>query len=224
MHPILSIAYRAARDASEALAHQFDRLDRIKVIDESDDNFVTSADMDSDKTLLYHLQKAFPDHSFSSRVSGDIEGTDKSTRWYIDPLAGNRNFILGLPGFAITLACEIDKQVRHAVVLEPLLNEEFTSSRGSGAHLNGRRLRVTPRKNLQGGLTTQSISSDSEQLEKSLEIQRQLTEAGSGIRVSGCSLLDIVYAGAGRFDGGICDYPGVTPCRPQDSSCRNVAG
>jgi myo-inositol-1(or 4)-monophosphatase len=208
MHAILNIAYRAVRDAADALAHQFDRLDRIKVIDESDDNFMTSADLDADKTILYHLQNAFPDQCYSSRASGEIEGSDKSTLWLIEPLAGNRNFILGIPSFAISVACQIDQQIRHAVVIDPLLNEEFTTSRGKGAHLNGRRLRVTPRNYLRGGLTSQDSPTDPEQLETNLEMQRQLIDAGSGIRISGCTLLDILHTAAGRYDGGIGPYPG----------------
>ena len=92
MHPLLNIALQAARDAAEAIAHSSDRLDRIKIINDDPDNFLTSMDLEAEKTIIYHLEKAHPEHSFHSRASGLREGENKNTVWLIDPLVGNRNF------------------------------------------------------------------------------------------------------------------------------------
>jgi myo-inositol-1(or 4)-monophosphatase len=208
MHALLNIALRAARDAAEALAHQFDRLDRIKVIDDTSSRFLTSADLDADKTVLYHLQKAHPDHCFSSRVSGDIEGENKNIVWLIDPLVGTNNLIRGVPGFAISVACQIDQKISHAVLIDPLLNEEFTASRGRGANLRESRLRVTDRLNLADGLISLNYPTNEDNLDHFLDYQRFLINAGASVRIGGCGVLDVAHTAAGRFDGGSGLNPG----------------
>ena len=95
MHALLNIALGAARDAAEALAHSSDRLDRVKLLNDSPEEFLTSMDLEADKTILYHLEKAHPTHCINSRVSGVKQGTDSDVVWLVDPLLGNRNFIVG---------------------------------------------------------------------------------------------------------------------------------
>ena len=208
MHALLTIALRAARDAAEALAHQFDRLDRIKIINDSPNSFLTSADLDADKTILYHLQKAHPEHCISSRVSGETVGENKNYVWLIDSLVGTHNLIRGVPGFAVSVACQIDQQVQHAVLIDPLLNEEFTASRGRGANLRESRLRVTDRKYLKQGLIALDYPGDEDNLEHFLNYLRQLADAGAETRIGGCGVLDVAYTAAGRYDGGSGICPG----------------
>ena len=128
MHPLLNIALRAARDASESLAHKAARLDRIKVLDSDPASFTTSADVDSDETLRYHILKAYPSHSIQSRVSGDHQGDEGEPVWMIDPLVGSLNYSCGYSRFGVSIAVSKDGNVEHAVIVCPMQNDEFTAS------------------------------------------------------------------------------------------------
>ena len=200
MHPMITIALGAARDAAEAIAHSSDRLDRIEIIEDSANNFLSSMDVNADKTVLYHLQKAYPDHSFHSRVSGYTEGKDKSTVWLIDPLVGNRNFAQGFTQFAVSIACQIDGKVTHAVIINPMLQEEYTCSRGKGAQLNARRLRVNTQKEL--GKSLISLNANNKQFQLSANIHQQLAQKNASVRITGCTALDMLNCAAGRVSAG----------------------
>lgn len=201
MHPMINIALKAARDAAEAIAHSSDRLDRIKVINDEPDSFLTSMDLDSDKTLQYHLLKAYPDHSIDSRATGLRAGARKDIVWLIDPLIGNRNFARGYTQFAVSLACKVDGVIQHAAVICPMTNEEFVASRGGGAQLNSRRLRVGRETELVAGALV-GLNGEADDIETLLDLQRAVVAAGARVRISGCTALDIVSTAADRLQGG----------------------
>jgi len=200
MHPLLNIALQAARDAAEAIAHSSDRLDRIKIINDDPAHFLTSMDLEAEKTIFYHLEKAYPEHSFHSRASGLKQGENKNTIWLIDPLIGNRNFATGYTQFAVSLACQIDGVVQHAILLCPLLREEFIATRGAGARLNSHRIRVGKRTEIQGSLI--GINPDGMQQDVALGLQTEFMNAGASPRISGCTALDMVQIAADRMQGG----------------------
>ncbi|MDA1370509.1 MAG: inositol monophosphatase [Proteobacteria bacterium] len=205
MHALVNIALRAARDAAEAIAHSSDRLDRVKVIDNRPETFLTSMDQDADKTICYHLAKAYPDYSLHSRVSGFREGKAGGPLWLVDPLIGSRNFASGYTQFAVSIACQTDGVINHAVVVLPLLREEFVATRGTGAQLNSRRIRVSTISDLSEiliGLNAKGLA-----LNKFAQVQRALIESGADIRISGCSPLDMIQTAAGRLQGGWCETP-----------------
>ena len=200
MHPIINIAFRAAKDAADALAFKTDRLDRIKILDDSDERFHTSADLESDNTLLYHIQKSYPDHTIVSRLSGTHEGKVGEPIWYVDPLLGNQNFAYGYPRFGVSIAVKNKDVVNHAVVLAPMLGDEFIASRGNGAQLNTRRIRVRQKTELTAsliGLDFAGIDSD-----LFIDMQKALLRANAKPRVSGCGPLDLLDAACGRIQGG----------------------
>lgn len=200
MHPLLNIALQAAIDAAEAIAHSSDRLDRIKIINDDPENFLTSMDLEAEKTIFYHLEKAYPEHSFHSRASGLREGKNKDTVWLIDPLLGNRNFATGYTQFGVSIACQIEGVVQHALIVCPLLNEEFVATRGAGARLNSHRIRVGNRSDITGSLL--SINPDGLPQDVALGMQRQIMTAGASPRISGCTALDMVQIAADRMQGG----------------------
>lgn len=200
MHPLLNIALQAARDASEAIAHSSDRLDRIKIINDEKDHFLTSMDLEAEKTIFYHLEKAHPEHSFHSRVSGLKEGENKNTVWLIDPLIGNRNFATGYTQFGVSLACQIDGVVQHAILVCPLLREEFIATRGAGARLNSHRIRVGKRTEIKGSLI--SLNPDRMPQDVTLALQAESMKAGASPRISGCTALDMIQVAADRMQGG----------------------
>jgi len=203
MHPVINIALRAARGAAEQIIHVSDRLDRVNVIEDNNGTLVTSMDLDAERTLLYHLQKAYPDYSIDSRLSGYTEGADKDHVWLIDPLVSNRNFYKGFGSFCISLALKTPKGITHGVVLNPVNNQEFSASRGDGAQLNDSRVRIGKMKNLENAF----VSLDPEQsLDDDFlpQLQAQLLALPVHLRMSGCPALDMVYVAAGRLDAGWC--------------------
>ncbi len=201
MHPLINIALQAVRDAAEAVAHSSDRLDRIKIINDDPAHFLTSMDLEAEKTIFYHLEKAYPEHSFHSRASGLKQGTNKNTVWLIDPLLGNRNFATGYTQFGVSVACQIEGVVQHAILICPLLGEEYIATRGAGARLNSHRIRVGKRTEIQGSLF--SINPEGMAQDVALALQAGLMKAGASPRISGCTALDMVQIAADRLQGGI---------------------
>jgi len=208
MHPIVNLALRAGRDAAEILAQNSDRLDRVLVLDDTPGSFVTSAHKDADRSILYHLQKSFPQHSFHSRISGHITGAEGQPVWLIDALIGGPNFIRGFPSFAVSIACLVEGKLSHAVLIDPLQDEEFSASRGDGAYVNNRRLRVSSREDIAGGMIALPGNTANESMATYQHFLEQLDERNTAWRSTGCTGMDIVHTAAGRLDGGWAPNPG----------------
>ncbi|MCH9692656.1 MAG: inositol monophosphatase [Gammaproteobacteria bacterium] len=204
MEPMLNIALRAARKAGELIERAWERNDLTQVEEKSRNDFVTEVDRASEREIIYHLRKAFPKHSVRGEESGLQEGAEADYEWIIDPLDGTTNFIHGVPQFAVSIACCYRGRVEHGVVLDPIKREEFTASRGCGATLNGRRLRVSSRLGLRGALIGTGIPFSGERLEHMdayLQVLKEIAGQTAGIRRPGAAALDLAYVAAGRFDG-----------------------
>lgn len=203
MEPTVNIALRAARKAGELIVRATEQLDKVKVDQKGHNDFVTEIDQAAEREILFHLRKAYPDHRFISEESGETGNPDSNTVWIIDPLDGTTNFIRGIPHCAVSIACTINGRLEHAVVYDPFKNEEFTASRGRGAQLNGRRIRVTGRTEMTGALIATGIPfSDPSFSEMSnyLACMHDMAKNSSGIRRIGVASLDLAYLAAGRFD------------------------
>ncbi|MGK0500610.1 MAG: myo-inositol-1(or 4)-monophosphatase [Oceanicoccus sp.] len=204
MEPMLNIALRAARHAGEVVARAFEHVDTLEVKEKSANDYVTEIDQAAEKEVIYHISKAHPDHGFIGEEGGAQGNTDSDYQWIIDPIDGTTNFIHGIPHFAISIACLYKGQLEHGVILDPIRREEFTASRGKGSQVNGRRMRVSSRKSLDGALIGTGIpfKSRSEShipaYTKSLEAVAKQT---AGIRRAGAASLDLAYVAAGRLDG-----------------------
>ncbi|MDX1492118.1 MAG: inositol monophosphatase family protein [Pseudohongiellaceae bacterium] len=201
MHAIVNIALKAARDASEVLAHNSDRLDRVRVLEPDGDGSITNMHIDSEKTIIFHLQKAYPEYGVQSAVSGIIEGSDPDNVWIIDPLCGANNYMRGLGQFGVSIALATAGRVNHCVLVNPMLREEFTASRGAGAQVNSQKLRVSNRKTLAGGtaiLETQPGNSAHNAIVSAMT--PALLELGCDIRLGASPALDLAYVAAGRYD------------------------
>ena len=203
MQPMLTIALRAARKAGEIIARSVDQLDTLRIDEKSANNFVTEIDRASEKEIIYHLKKAYPDHAFLGEESGASGADTAEYRWIIDPLDGTTNFIHGIPHFAVSIACEYRGQLEHAIVLDPIRREEFTASRGRGAQINGRRIRVSERKSLDGALIGTGIPFKSRceaQIPAYVHSLQAVAEKTAGLRRAGAAALDLAYVAAGRLD------------------------
>lgn len=202
MHPLINIALRAARDAAESLAHRVERLDKVQILDNSTADFRTSLDIDADKSIIYHLQKSYPEHGIVSRVSGTHEGKPGEPVWLIDPVLGSRNLASAYPQIGVSVAVQVKEVVSHGVLICPMLHEEYVASRGAGAQMNSRRIRVDDSSELTNcliGLNEQGLN-----LQKFLDVQHALIRAESSPRMSGCSAIDIVATASGKLQGGWC--------------------
>ncbi|WP_370977948.1 inositol monophosphatase [Agaribacterium sp. ZY112] len=204
MEPMLNVALKAGRKAAEVLERAFERVDLIEIEEKGRNDFVSEVDRSSEKEVIYHLKKAYPDHKFIGEETGVTGNKDSEFEWIIDPLDGTTNFLHGIPHFAVSIACRYKGQIEHAVVIDPIKREEFTASRGRGASLNGRRIRVTNRLSLDGALIGTGIPFNGfalEHVDAFAECMKEVASKTAGIRRPGSAALDLAYVAAGRFDG-----------------------
>ena len=150
MHPTLNIAVKAARRAGGIINRATHDIDRVKVSAKRDKDFVTEIDRAAEEAIIRVLHEAYPEHSILAEESGASAGSkgESEYQWIIDPLDGTTNFIHGFPQFCVSIAQAHKGVLTHAVVYDPTRNELFTASKGAGAFLNDRRLRVSSRVKL----------------------------------------------------------------------------
>jgi len=206
MHPMVNIALAAARKAGEIIARAADRLDLIEVGRKAGNDFVTEIDRAAEREIIFHLRKAYPDHLILAEESGASGDAAKAGgyQWIIDPLDGTTNFVRGIPHFAVSIACVRDGRIEHAVILDPVRREEFTATRGAGAQLNGRRIRVSTRAGLKEAVLGTGIpfrEPSVHLLRPYLQTLEQSASRSAGIRRAGAAALDLAYVAAGRLDG-----------------------
>jgi myo-inositol-1(or 4)-monophosphatase len=200
MHPLLNTAIKAVRLAARVILMHLNHLDRIEIYSKGRSDFVTQVDREAEAAILDVLMKAYPDHGVLAEESGARSGNDYT--WYIDPLDGTTNFIHGYPQFGISLALEHRGRIEHSVVFDPLRDELFTASRGEGARLNDRRIRVSSTQHLDHALLGTGFPVRTiEKIDPWLKTFRALLLKSSGIRRAGAAALDLAHVAAGRFDG-----------------------
>ena len=146
MQPMLNIAVRAARAAGNIIIRQFDRAQDLPASEKSKNDYVTEVDKQAEAVIIDTLLKAYPKHAILAEEGG-AQGKSEYV-WIIDPLDGTTNFMHGFPHFAVSIALQHKGKLQQAVIYDPLRQELFTTSRGDGAYLNDRRIRVSKRKNL----------------------------------------------------------------------------
>ena len=203
MEPMINIALRAARKAGEQIVRASDDLDQVEFKAKSLNDFVSEVDVSAEREISYHLRKAFPDHAIVGEEGGLDGEEDAEYRWVIDPLDGTTNFMRGIPHYAVSLACLHRGKLEHAVVVDPVRREEFTASRGRGAQLNGRRIRVSKLTSLDGALLGTGIPFKNhcdDKLEPYSKTVELLAGQCAGIRRAGAASLDLAYVAAGRLD------------------------
>jgi myo-inositol-1(or 4)-monophosphatase len=200
MHPMLNIAVRAARSAGNIIVRSIDRLDIISVSTKGRNDYVTEVDRAAEQEIIRILHKAYPNHGIRGEESGSAQGDEHL--WIIDPLDGTTNFMHGFPQFAVSIALLRRGLLMQAVIYDPLRQELFTATRGSGALLNDRRLRVSHQHSLDGALLGTGFPFRShERLDAYLDSFRAVFTQAAGIRRPGAAALDLAYVAAGRLDG-----------------------
>ena len=201
MHPTLNIAVKAARRAASVINRASTQLDLLTVQSKSPNDFVTEVDRAAEQAIIEVLRDAFPGHGILAEESGE-SGPESEYTWIIDPLDGTTNFIPGMPQYAVSIAQTTNGVLEHAVVYDPNTNEMFTASRGAGAFLNDRRIRVSRRTRLNEALIGTGFPfRQFDHVDAYLAMFKELTQKTAGIRRPGAASLDLAYVASGRFDG-----------------------
>ncbi|ATZ73703.1 inositol-1-monophosphatase [Idiomarina sp. X4] len=201
MHPMLNIAVRAARAAGKILVKNFDQGNPVEAESKGLNDWVTDMDKAAEQAIINTIKKSYPDHGIIAEESGTQAGKENDFQWVIDPLDGTTNYMRGIPHFCISIALLHKGSVQQAVVYDPIREELFTASRGAGAQLNGRRLRISPKVELKGAiLSTGFPFKMKSRLPEYLEMFNKLFEHCADVRRAGAAALDLAYVAAGRHD------------------------
>lgn len=201
MHPLANIAARAARKGGDTLLRQLNQLDRIKVETKGRNDFVSEADRQAEQVIVDTILHHYPDHAILAEEGGARGQSDHV--WIIDPLDGTTNFLHGFPVFCVSVGLQIRGRLEHGVIYDPLRQEMFTASRGEGAQLDGRRIRVANRRHLPDALigTGFPYRRGSAGLDPYMALLKDVIRHAAGVRRPGAAALDLAYVAAGRLDG-----------------------
>jgi myo-inositol-1(or 4)-monophosphatase len=201
MQPLLNIGMRAARRAGDLIVKSLARLDSLKVDTKGRNDFVSDIDRKSEADIIATIRRSYPQHAILAEESGR-SGTDDYV-WIIDPLDGTTNFLHGFPVFAVSIAVEHRGRLQHAVVYDPMRQEFFTASRGEGAQLEGKKIRVSAQRALEGSLigTGLPFRMGAGHVDSYLAMLKVIMSTAAGVRRPGAAALDLAYVAAGRLDG-----------------------
>lgn len=201
MNPLLRLATQAARSAGDIILRAQDRLDTLHPTEKGHNDFVTVIDQRAERKIIEIIRKAYPDHTLVCEESGRQTGTASWT-WVIDPLDGTHNYLRGLPHFSVSIGILYQDTQEHALVYDPVRQECFTATRGSGAHKNNRRIRVNQTAQLHKALISTGFPVRTpDALPPYIAQFSQLLPQIANIRTLGSAALDLCYVAAGRLDG-----------------------
>ena len=202
MHPMLNVAVKAARAAGSIINRASMDLDDLKVGSKGVNDFVTEVDHAAEAAIIKILLDAYPQHAILAEESGKEHGNQRSDyQWIIDPLDGTTNFIHGLPIYAVSIALAHRGVVQQAVVYDPTRNDLYHASKGRGAFLNDRRLRVSKRTRLSDALVGTGFPfRKGDNFKRYLKLFEAIMQSTAGVRRPGAASLDLCYVAAGHYD------------------------
>ena len=204
MHPMLNTAIKAARRGAAIINRASFDLDRVKVTEKNPNDFVTEVDQAAEQAIIEVLKTAYPDHAILAEESGASANLhdDNENVWIIDPLDGTTNFIHGFPQYCVSIALQQRGQITQAVVYDPTRNDLFTATKGAGAYLNEKRIRVTKRDKIADALIGTGFPYRStDNIDEYLKMFKIMTQSCAGLRRPGSAALDLAYVACGRLDG-----------------------
>ncbi len=233
--PAVNVMVKAARLAGNVLLRNINKLEALNVVQKGRMDYASEVDGDAEKVIVKELKRAYPDYG----IMGEEGGVQAVNRymWVIDPLDGTSNYLRGFPHYCVSIALVENGEPTDAVIFDPLRNELFTASRGAGAVLNDRRIRVADRKDL-GGTMIHTGFAPRERARASTQLKTvdALLVQAEDVRRTGSAALDLAYVACGRADayfeagvkawdiaagvllvreagGKVCNYRGATPAR-----------
>jgi len=228
--PAVNVAVKAARAAGNIILRNLNRVEGLNIEEKSRHDYVSEVDKMAEAEIIKELRRAYPDHGFLAEESGQKGRTEKV--WIIDPLDGTHNYLRGFPHFCVSIGFRDHGDLVYGVVYDPLRDEMFTASKGDGAFLNDRRIRVTKRETLAGALLATGFPyRQRRHLGPQLDMTRALLGEAEDIRRTGSAALDLAYVAAGRLDGyfetGLNPWDmaaGVLLVREAGGQCSDFAG
>ena len=202
LHPMLNVAIKAARAAGSIINRASLDLDILKINSKSPNDFVTEVDQAAEQLIIETLLQAYPDHGILAEESGREHGNKHSEfQWIIDPLDGTTNFIHGFPVYAVSIALAHRNVVQQAVVYDPTRNDLFYATKGRGAYLNDRRLRVSRRTRMSDALIGTGFPfRRGDNFKRYLKMFEAVMQECAGLRRPGAAALDLCYVAAGYYD------------------------
>jgi myo-inositol-1(or 4)-monophosphatase len=197
---MVNIAVRAARRAGEVMVRQMNQLESLNVVEKSRGDFVSQVDQAAEAAIIEIIRDHYPDHAILAEESG--AAGDHEYQWIIDPLDGTTNYLHGFPVFSVSIAVARRGEIEHGVVYDPLRQEIFTASRGQGAQLDGRRIRVSKRTSLKPSLVATGFPyrANLKYIDRYMSMLRVVMLETAGVRRPGSAALDLCYVAAGRVD------------------------
>lgn len=203
LHPMLNIAIKAARTAGGIINRASMDLDLLKINTKAPNDFVTEVDQAAEAAIIETLLTAYPGHGILAEESGREHGSRHSDFvWIIDPLDGTTNFIHGFPVYCVSIALSFRGKIEQAVVYDPTRNDLFMASKGRGAYLNDKRLRVSKRTRLSDSLIGTGFPfRKGDNFQRYLKMFEAVMPHCAGLRRPGSAALDLCYVAAGNYDG-----------------------
>jgi len=200
--PLMTVMVAAVRKAGRSLVRDFGEVENLQVSLKGPANFVSNADRKAERILQDELSKARPSFGFIMEEGGEVEGTDESHRWIIDPLDGTTNFLHGIPLFCVSVGLARDGVPVAGVIFNPITDELFIAEKGAGAFMNDRRIRVAARRTLADSVICCGLPhmgrGDFAQFNREYAA---IAPKVSGMRRTGSAAIDLAWVAAGRFDG-----------------------
>jgi myo-inositol-1(or 4)-monophosphatase len=202
LHPMVNVAVKAARAAGSLINRAALDIESVRVSQKKANDFVTEVDQAAEAAIIETLLQAYPGHGIWAEESGTTHGArDSEFVWIIDPLDGTTNFIHGLPTYCVSIALAVRGKVEQAVVYDPTRNDLFTATKGRGAFLNDRRLRVSKRTTLKESLVSTGFPyREGDDFDQYLVMMGDVMRRTAGLRRPGAAALDLAYVAAGYTD------------------------
>ena len=201
MHPMLNIAVKAARRAGSIIERAAVSGVPLDVRAKRVNDFVTQVDRAAEEAVIDVVRRSYPEHAILAEESGETKGAAAEYCWIIDPLDGTTNFIHGFPQYCVSIAVQHAGKAAHAVVYDPSKNELFTASRGRGAYLNERRIRVSRCRRLEDALVGTGFPfRELSRLDPYMKQLGRMMGSCAGVRRAGAAALDLAYVAAARLD------------------------
>ncbi len=198
---MLNTAVKAARKAAAIITRASYDVDKLTIRAKQKNDFVSEVDHAAEEAIIAVLREAYPDHGFLAEESGETDA-QREFVWVIDPLDGTTNFLHGFPQYCVSIALMQKGVAQQAVVFDPNRNELFTATKGVGAYLNDRRIRVTKTDKIEETLIGTGFPfREQANLDEYVRMMRNVMRTTAGIRRPGAAALDLAWVAAGRMDG-----------------------
>jgi myo-inositol-1(or 4)-monophosphatase len=203
LHPMVNVAVKAARLAGNIINRAALDVEAVRISQKQVNDFVTEVDQAAEQVIIETLLAAYPGHGIMAEESGSEHGAqDSEYVWIIDPLDGTTNFIHGFPSYCVSIGLAVRGKMEQAVVYDPTRNDLFTATKGRGAFLNDRRIRVSKRTELTGTLLATGFPfRKGDNFPRYLAMLADIMPRTAGLRRPGAAALDLAYVAAGRTDG-----------------------